>query len=263
MHASPILTLLTDFGHNGPYVAAMKGVILSALPSAHLVDLSHSITPQNVLEASFVLASTFEYFPPDTVHLAVVDPGVGTDRWLVAVRAAQQWFVLPDNGLISGVLRSHSVEHIWRITGQTIRLPRISSTFHGRDLLAPAAAHLAAGGPATELGPRTNDLIKLDLFEPSKDERGFIGEVIFRDPFGNLITNVERKRLGNDRWRIEIKGVVIPRLSRTYADGAPGSLIAIEGSAGWMEIAVVNGDASRRLEAGPGTTVHFIRETQS
>lgn len=254
-----ILTLTTDFGAAGPYVAAMKGIILTTAPETQFVDVSHEIAPQNILEGAFVLSAIIEAFPPETVHLAVIDPGVGTPRRLVAARVAEQWFVLPDNGLLSGVLRGHALPRIHEITNPSIWRSEVSATFHGRDILAPAAAHLLRGGDPDELGPRTVRVIRLANFEPRADDHGILGEVIFRDTFGNLITNVCADRLVGNDWLVEIAGERIAGLSRTYGDHPPGSLVALIGSSRWLEIAVVNGDAARHLSAGPGTTVRFRR----
>src|SRR4051812_28295024 len=139
---SGIVTLTTDFGVNGPYVAALKGILLSMAPGTQLVDVCHTISPQNILEGAFVLAGIVDAFPRGTVHLAVVDPGVGTDRRLIAVLLDDQWFVLPDNGLITGAARGRAVEGIWEIINPALRRPTVAPTFHGRDILAPAAAHL-------------------------------------------------------------------------------------------------------------------------
>lgn len=256
-----ILTLTSDFGHDGPYVAAMKGIILGRAPGVTLVDVSHSIAPQNILEGAYVLAGILDAFPPGTVHLAVVDPGVGTDRRLLAAKVGGQWFVLPDNGLISGVLLGHSAEEVRTITSPTIRRKEVSHTFHGRDLMAPAAAHLASGGDPAELGPIVDRIVTLANFRARDDEHGgLVGEVIFRDTFGNLITNVRGELLPQDdaaEWTLEIAGERITGLSRTYGEHPPGSLIAVIGSTGWIEVAVANGDASRHLGVGPGTTVWF------
>jgi len=259
----PILTLTSDFGRDGPYVAAMKGVVLGLAPGAQLIDVSHGIAPQNVLEGAFVLAGIVEAFPPGTVHLAVVDPGVGTERRLVAVSAADQWFVAPDNGLLSGVLCGRIVSGVWEITNPDLWRSRVSSTFHGRDILAPAAAHLLLGRSPDALGPRRSKLITLANFEPRSDEHGICGEVIFRDAFGNLITNVSASRLAHtapEAWTIEIAGETIHGMSRTYGDRPAGTIVALAGSSGWIEIASVNGDAARALTAGPGMTVWFRKK---
>ena len=258
----PILTLTTDFGRDGPYVAAMKGVVLGLAPETQIVDVSHAVAPQNVLEGAFILAGIVDAFPPATVHLAVVDPGVGTERRLIAVSVADQWFVAPDNGLLGGVVLGREVAGIWEITNPDLWRAKVSSTFHGRDILSPAAAHLLHGRDPNSLGPRRSKLITLANFEPRGDERGIVGEVIFRDAFGNLITNVSASRLAADpaeSWRVEIAGETIVGLIRTYGDRPPGSIVALAGSSGWIEVAVVNGDAARTLTAGPGTTVWFRR----
>ena len=253
-----IVTLTTDFGLEGPYVGAMKGILLGLAPGVAMVDVCHSITPQNVLEGAFVLEGIVNAFPEGTVHLAVVDPGVGTPRRLLAVRAAGQWFVVPDNGLITGVARANGVECVWEVSNARLARRVVAPTFHGRDILAPAAAHLLKGGAPSELGAETSKYIMLRNFEPTPTEHGCIGEVIFRDAFGNLITNIKDDQLAQhdaQDWIVEIGGRRIEGVSRTYGESAPGSLIALLGSSGWVEVAVVNGDAGRLLSAGPGTTV--------
>lgn len=253
-----IVTLTTDFGHEGPYVAAMKGILLGLAPAVTMVDVCHSIAPQNVLEGAFVLEGIVEAFPEGTVHLVVVDPGVGTARRLLAAKAAGQWFVLPDNGLITGVARSRGVEAAWEISNPRLARREVAPTFHGRDVLAPAAAHLLKGGDPADLGAATEKYITLRNFEPTPAEHGCIGEVIFRDAFGNLITNIKDEQLASrpaSGWIVEVGGRRVEGIGRTYGDSPPGSLIALLGSSGWVEVAVVNGDAGRLLSAGPGTTV--------
>jgi S-adenosylmethionine hydrolase len=253
-----IITLTTDFGQIGPYVAAVKGILLGLAPGAALVDVCHSIAPQNVLEGAFVLAGIVDAFPAGTVHLVVVDPGVGTARRLIAVKAADQWFVLPDNGVITGVSRGHATQGIWEITNPNLARREISPTFHGRDILAPAAAHLLKGGDPAELGATVSRFITLRNFEPTTTESGCIGEVIFKDTFGNLITNIKDEHLTGRAakdWVVEIAGQRVAGIVRTYGDCPTGSLVSLLGSGGWVEVAVVNGDAGRLLSAGPGTTV--------
>ncbi len=240
--------------------------MLGLAPETQIVDVSHTISPQNILEGAFVLAGIVEAFPRGTVHLAVVDPGVGIDRRLVAARLAEQWFVLPDNGLITGVARGQTFQGIWEITNPALRRRVVSNTFHGRDILAPAAAHLVRGGDPAELGAPLSGLITLRNFEPMADDTSYLGEVIFRDTFGNLITNVNATHLAGhpaDDWVVEIAGERIEGLSRTYGDKPTGSLMALAGSSGWVEVAVVNGDAARHLTAGAGTTVWLRRKSQA
>ena len=253
-----IVTLTTDFGYEGPYVAAMKGILLGMAPGATLVDVCHSIAPQNVLEGAFVLEGIVEAFPAGTIHLVVVDPGVGTARRLLVAKAAGQWFVLPDNGLITGVARSRGVEAAWELSNRRLARREVAPTFHGRDVLAPAAAHLLKGGDPAEMGPPTEQYVTLRNFEPTPAEQGWIGEVIFRDAFGNLITNIKDDQVASrppDAWAVEVGGRRIEGIVRTYGDRQPGTLVALLGSSGWVEVAVVNGDAGRLLSAGPGATV--------
>jgi S-adenosylmethionine hydrolase len=258
-----ILTLTTDFGADGPYVAAMKGVVLGRVDGVTIVDVSHTIAPQNVLEGAFVLSGLADAFPPGTVHLAVIDPSVGTDRPLLAVKVSDQWFVLPDNGLITGVLRGREPQEARRIASDSIRRAVVSSTFHGRDILAPAAAFLLGGGDPAELGPIAPRVVRLANFEARLDDGppgSRIGEILFRDSFGNLVTSFDEACISNlprERWSLEIAGRRLVGLANTYADHPPGTLIALPGSTGWVEIAVVNGDASRTLNAGPGSTVRL------
>jgi S-adenosylmethionine hydrolase len=259
-----IVTLTTDFGLVGPYVAAMKGVLLQKVPGVQLVDVCHTISPQNILEGAFVLAAIVEAFPAGTVHLAVIDPGVGTERRLIAVALAEQWFVLPDNGLITGVSRGRRTAGIWEITNPAIARPTVAPTFHGRDILAPAAAHLLRGGDPAELGPVRTRFITLRNFDPAVHPRGLVGEVLFRDAFGNLITNVAAAQLAAappGDWIIEVAGSQIDGLVRTYGEHPTGSLIALVGSSGWVEIAVVDGDAAGRLGVGSGATVWMRRKS--
>ncbi len=258
-----ILTLTTDFGSGGPYVAALKGVVLGLAPGTLLVDVCHAVSPQNILEGAFVLGAIVDAFPAGTVHLAVVDPGVGTERRLVAASVADQWFVLPDNGLLSGVLHNRTPAGIWEITNPTIRRPAVSPTFHGRDILAPAAAHLLRGGDPAELGPPLAKSIMLRNFEPTQHEHEIVGEVIFRDAFGNLITNIAAERLASapsEVWSVEVAGARIEGIGVAYAERPTGTLMALIGSCRWLEIAVVNGDAGRQLTAGPGTTVWMRKD---
>lgn len=261
-----ILTLTTDFGISGPYVAAIKGVVLGLAPETHVVDVSHSIAPQDIAEGSYVLAGIVDCFPTGTVHLAVVDPGVGTDRRLIAVAVEGQWFVLPDNGLIGGVLRGRNPSGVWEIRNPSLRRPVVAPTFHGRDILAPAAAHLLRGGDPADLGPPLDRIVLPSSLGPAEDAEGLTGEVVFLDSFGNLITNIARDRLGSlppSRWSIEIKGQAVDGLVVTYGEREPGTLVGLIGSSGRVEVAVVNGDAARTLAAGRGTPVRLRRKSEA
>jgi S-adenosylmethionine hydrolase len=253
-----IVTLTTDFGGDGPYVAAMKGVILRDAPGVQLIDVSHGIAAQAIREGAFVLGNAWPWFPKGTVHLAVVDPGVGTERRLVAVSISGHWFVLPDNGLVGLVARGRTIDGAWALAWPDDR--PVSRTFHGRDILGPAAAHLARGGDPADLGPPCDDLVALDWPVPIELGPIVLGEVIFRDYYGNLVTNVPAAQLIGPGWGLEIGGEAIASLVGTYGDRPAGSLVALEGSSGLVEVAEVNGNAAERLDAGPGTSVTFRRE---
>lgn len=255
-----ILTLTTDFGADGPYVAALKGVVLGLAPEARIVDISHAVTPQNIREGAFVLSSVLDAFLTGTVHLAVVDPGVGTERRLIAVAAGGHWFLAPDNGLIPAVIGDQVPDEIHVLSNPSLQRVPVSSTFHGRDILAPAAAHLLLDRDPNELGPRTSNLVPCESRVPRREGATWRGEVVFRDRFGNLITNVAVKQLAEvppESWVVEIAGRRIVGLARTYGDWPTGTLLALPGSSGWVEITEVNGDAARRLAAAPGTPVQF------
>ncbi len=188
----PIVTLLTDFGLEDEYVGVMKGVILSIAPQVRLVDLTHSVPPQDVRRAALILMNAAPYFPPDTVHLAVVDPGVGTERRPIAVRTGRGTFVGPDNGLFSFVLAEMETWTAVELREPAYRLPLVSTTFHGRDIFAPAAAHLASGVPVEALGPVVNNLATLPLPRLEIGESSLEGEILYADRFGNLVTSIGR-----------------------------------------------------------------------
>jgi S-adenosylmethionine hydrolase len=252
-----ILTLTTDFGRDGPYVAQMKGVVLGLAPGTQIVDVSHEVSAQNIAEGAFLLSTIMDAFPRGTVHLAVVDPGVGTDRRPVAARIDGHWFVAPDNGLLSGVMPGRNVELIVELTNPAMRRNTVSATFHGRDIFAPAAAHLLNGGDALDLGPTVSHLVALPDFDPGMEPGCILGRVVYCDRFGNLITNVGAAMLAGQSWRVEIAGSIIHGLVRTYGDRQPGSLVAFLGSSDRAEVSVVNGNASALLGALPDTPVRF------
>ena len=250
-----IVTLTTDFGLADGYVGIMKGVILGIAPEARLVDLSHEIAPQNVRQAAYILTRAAPFFPAGTVHLAVVDPGVGGGRRPLLVRTATAAYVGPDNGLFTAAMdqpgaRAFALDRpdYWR--------PEVSRTFHGRDIFAPVAAHLARGVSAVELGRPVSDAMRLSLPEPERAAGGQIaGEVVYTDHFGNLITNIPGDWVPGHRWQVRIAERQLDGLRTTYAQGAPGELIALVSSGGTLEIAVREGSAAHRLGIGVGETV--------
>ncbi len=192
----PLITLLTDFGTSDYYVAAIKGVLLQVAPTVAVVDVTHDIGPQDVVGAAMVLRQVWPWFPPGTVHLAVVDPGVGSKRRIIAGRYNGQYVVAPDNGLVSMVHRELRVEAMHLVENRRYMLPRISATFQGRDIMAPVASHLAAGLPIGRLGPATDRLEIIPIATPTKlEDHTLVGEVLCVDRFGNLVTNIERGHL--------------------------------------------------------------------
>ena len=259
----PLITLTTDFGSGGPYVAQMKGVILSLCRDVDLIDISHAIGPQNVREGAVVLADATPRFPPGTIHVAVVDPGVGTSRRLIYAEISGQRYLAPDNGLLSLLAERSPPQHVRALQNAAFWLPQPSQTFHGRDILAPVAAHLALSTDPADLGPPAKDLDFLPWSRPQLLDGGVAGEVLYVDPFGNLITNLVRcvvDSVGDaSRLVIDCAGRTIRGIVPTYAVGTPGALVALFDSQGRLEIAVVQGNAARELSAAAGSRV-TVRE---
>jgi S-adenosyl-L-methionine hydrolase (adenosine-forming) len=260
-----LITLTTDFGVSNPYVAQMKGVILSIAPEAEIVDITHAVAPQGVLEGAVVLDDVCRRFPPGTIHVAVVDPGVGTARRSLYAEIAGQRYLCPDNGLLTLVLRRSPADRLVELQNRDYFLPEVSSTFHGRDVFAPVAAHLALGLAPELLGwPLSNPvLLELPQSELSNDQ--IRGEVLLVDSFGNAITNIERgvlEQLGRlDRLEVRIGSVCIGPVRRTYGDSPSGELIALLDSQGRLEVAVVNGSAAQVLGLQPGMPVEVARQS--
>jgi len=256
----PVITLTTDFGLADGYVGTLQGVILSIAPQATLVNLSHDVPPQDVPAGAFVLYQAVPFFPPDTIHLAVVDPGVGSARRALAVRTSHGTFVAPDNGVLSYVLASTNVEEAVSLTQPAYRLSHVSATFHGRDIFAPAAAHLANGVPLTELGPRAINLVRLPMPQPEPASQGsLVAHVMHVDRFGNLVLDVAAEALAG-QVTFELAGRKIERLSHSFTDVEPGELVAYVGSTrDHVEIGLRNGNAARDLGAGVGDEVLIRR----
>ena len=252
----PIITLTTDFGRSDGYVGTMEGVILGICPTAKVTHLSHLIPPQNILAGAFVLYQSFGYYPAHTVHCVVVDPGVGSSRRAVAVQTRLGTFVAPDNGVLSLVLNSVPVEAAVVLDNPAYRLSAVSSTFHGRDVFSPAAAHLAAGIPLTELGPPVTDLVRLELL--ASPGPGY-SRVIHVDHFGNLVLDITAAQIPDPAaLTITIGDTVITTLQRTFADVNVGDLLAYVGSTrDHIEIAVRNGNAAQALALRPGDVVQI------
>jgi S-adenosylmethionine hydrolase len=260
---SGVITITTDFGHQGPFVGVVKGRILSRFPEAKIVDLTHEIVVHWPAEAGFWLARSFEYFPAGTVHVAVVDPGVGTSRDIIAVTAQEHVFLAPDNGLLAPIVTRYPDAAIVTLDPQKLArfgIHRPSATFHGRDIFAPIAAELAAGRcvPA-DLGPRAQQIVPAWVDEPAVDSTGISGVVITIDNFGNLISNIDASLLSRFRQALVQAGAHSFPLLRTYGDAKPGDYLALVNSFGVLEIARAEQSAAEGLGLSRGAPI-VVRE---
>ena len=259
---APVITFLTDFGLQDGYVAAMKGVVLGIAPEARLVDITHLIPPQDIRWGSYILKSCYAEFPPGTIHVAVVDPGVGTHRRAIAVQTSRFIFVGPDNGLFSYVLEEEAFAEVSLLENRSLFRSAISPTFHGRDIFAPVAAHLAAGAPFQALGPAVAPVVS-PWVRPIIAASFLDGEVLGIDRFGNIVTNIQRKHLADwaheSDFEIFLEDQKIPVLASTYADLPAGHPLALWGSSNHLEIAVNQGHAATFYGARPGQRVRLMR----
>lgn len=256
-----MITLLTDFGHQDAYVGVMKGIIASRCPTTTLVDLTHDIPPQDLWAARFQLMSVFPYFPPNTVHLVVVDPSVGTNRRAVAVRLAGGYFVGPDNGVLSGVLAQTPVLEAVELTNPAYwHVPQPSATFQGRDIFAPVAAHIANGVPLAALGTAiaADSLVRLPVPPLTTSDRGLAGSVQHIDHFGNAVTTIPGDCVADGPWHLVWQDRSLPGAT-TYNDVSPGAPLALEGSHGFLEIAVNQGNAHIQLGLAIGDGVCLVQ----
>ncbi len=263
-----VISLTTDFGCGDPDIGSLSGVIWGIAPGARIVDLSHDIQRHNARQAALLLDRVTPYFPPGSIHVIVVDPGVGTNRRPLAARFGEQWFVGPDNGVATLMLRRAQklglpVEMVEPDKFQFM-LPEISDIFHGRDVFAPTAAHIARGVPLDEIGAPINDPVLLDFPEPRQVENGWLGEVKDIDQFGNLETNIHQdllKDLGEPgAIDVRINGETIHGLVKTFGERGSGEFAALADSSGYLSINVVNGSAQRRLDAKVGDPVEVRRQ---
>ncbi len=259
MTTAPAITLLTDFGGDSPYVAAMKGVILTHNPLARIVDLTHAIGPQDIRQGALVWAEISPWFPAGTIHVAVVDPGVGTSRELVYAEIGAQRYLAPDNGLFSRLAAQRPPSTIRRLTEPRWWLPRVSRTFHGRDILAPVAARLSLGLDPRWLGPAATNLVSLTWPEVIIVPGKITGSVVSVDSFGNLVTNITQEQLAGVPQGEELQVICDEHETRglfsTYGDQPEMTLIALVGSSGFLEIALVGDNAARMLSVRPGAPV--------
>lgn len=257
------LTLLTDFGLRDGYVGVMKGVIYGIAPDVQIADITHTISPQNVLEGALALKRAVPYFPAGTVHVAVVDPGVGTHRRAIAAKLGSQYFVAPDNGLLTYLIvqaeEAHQEVKFVHLTNPKYWLEDISHSFHGRDIFSPVGAHLANGAALEELGEQIADPIRLELPLPQRTAHGWQGEVISIDNFGNLATNLSREHLdGLGPLKVRVGGVELDGLVETFGSRPVGELAALYGTMHDLIIAVVQGSAAQRLGAKVGDLVEVV-----
>lgn len=263
-----LITLMTDFGLLDGYVGIMKGVIYGIAPEARIVDISHLIHPQNVLEGSLVWNRSYLFFPEGTVHVGVVDPGVGTQRRPIAARIGKNFYVCPDNGLITPILeqaeRDGQAVEIVHLNQPRFWLPEISNVFHGRDIFAPSAAYLANGTVLSEMGDPISNPLRRPIPQPERMPGGCRGQIVTVDHFGNLGTNIAAEWViglhsgSQSGLQFRVGGRVINGLSKTFGEKAPGEFVALIDSDGCLAMAVVNGDAAKALDAKPGDPVEVI-----
>jgi S-adenosylmethionine hydrolase len=254
------LTLTTDFGLKDGNVGVMKGVIWGIAPHCRIADLSHEISPQNVHETALILLRSAPYFPRDTVHVVVVDPGVGTERRPIAARLGNQNYISPDNGVLTLLLeqaekKGETVEFI-HLNNPKFWRPDISHVFHGRDIFAPTGAHLAAGVPMVAMGTTIDDPIRINFPRPKPTQNGFEGEIIHIDHFGNISTNIRFEDMGwVEHLQIDVGGLKVSGLYRTFGELAAGELMALYGSTGSLIISQVNGSAAKKLDVQVGDPI--------
>jgi len=256
------ITLTTDFGGSDHYVGAMKGVIFGINPSALVVDIAHGVASYDVLDGALAIAQAYSYFPPDTIHVVVVDPGVGSARRPIVARTEKHFFVAPDNGVLSLALEREQRVHVCEISSDHYFLQPVSQTFHGRDVFAAVAAWLSKGVEFAKLGDEITDYVRFRAPKPKRTENGNIQGVVLKvDKFGNVVTNITRDdvpqlfAVEQPQFKILISKHEITTLRTFYADGAPGEVFGILGSMGFLELSTNRGSAARTLEAGKGTEV--------
>jgi len=257
---NPIITLTTDYGNNDHLVGVLKGVILKINPEAQIIDITHNVTPFDLLDGALVLSNAYTYFPPRTIHVAIVDPGVGTDRRPLLVSGQNQYFIGPDNGVLSGVYEKEPNFVVRHLTSEHYFLHPVSKTFHGRDIFAPVAGWLSKNWQPASMGEEISDFKRFALPRPKESDGLLRGVVLKVDSFGNLITNFRLEdlptaALEKGEINLQVGGQAIARLVPTFGHGAANEVIAYMGSGGYLEIGVNKGNAARTLGLGRGTPV--------
>ncbi|MCL2358593.1 SAM-dependent chlorinase/fluorinase [Candidatus Bathycorpusculum sp.] len=253
-----MITLTTDFGLKDPYSAEMKGVIYTINPNAKIIDITHDVDKFDIRMGAFVLASATPYFPDGSVHVAIVDPGVGTDRLAIVVQTKKAFFVGPDNGILMLAAQQQGIEHIYELSNPKFRLPKLSKTFHGRDIFAPAAAHLDQGVSAAEFGAKITHPITPPFTSLERRNGALSGEILYVDSFGNAITNIPNDQLQAQTVEVTLASVVLELpLAETYAQIKPKEAALLAGSHGFLELALNQGcfAGKYRVSAGDRITV--------
>jgi S-adenosylmethionine hydrolase len=263
----PIITLTTDFGLSDHFVGVMKGVILGIQPAAQLIDISHGVRPYDIADGAFTIAQAYQYFPKKTIHVVVVDPGVGSARRPLLAEVAGQYFVAPDNGVLSMIFAREKTARVRHITSQRYFLDPVSRTFHGRDVFSPVAAHLAAGVTPAQFGKRVEDYIRATFDELKKSaqpkptgKQAWTGAILKADHFGNLATNLHVDQFPSVRthaFALKVGLQSITRLALTFSECAAGELFVVVGSTGYLEVAVSEGSAAEALGCGAGSPVEL------
>ncbi|MCS7105345.1 MAG: S-adenosyl-l-methionine hydroxide adenosyltransferase family protein [Thermofilaceae archaeon] len=260
----PIITLLTDFGYRDHYVASMKGVILSIAPETIIVDISHGVPKQDILAAAYVLKSSYRYFPPGTIHVAVVDPGVGTNRRSIVLKTRNYVFVGPDNGVLALSAFEDGIEEARLIENRNLFRPDVSYTFHGRDIYAPVAAHIARGVPLSAVGPILEEEIHTPVFMEPQVRHGFMEcKVFYVDDFGNVVLNATKRHLEAAGFKygmscsvtLKNQQTLAVRLLQSYGYSSEGEPLLLINSEGYLELAVNKGDAAKRFELAPNDSI--------
>ncbi len=256
----PLITLTTDFGTSDHFVGTMKGVILRIAPTAQIVDISHQVQSFDVPDGAFTIAEAYRYFPKKTIHVVVVDPGVGSTRRPLLAEAAGQYFIAPDNGVLSMIV-AREQSKVRHITNERYFLKPLSRTFHGRDVFAPVAAHLGKGVPPAQFGKRIDDHLRLSFQQPTRTgKRTWTGSVLKVDKFGNLITNLHIDEFPNARTcalGLNVGLQTVSRLALTFTECSPGELFVLVGSSGYLEVATNQGSAAKMLGCGAGSPVEL------
>jgi S-adenosyl-L-methionine hydrolase (adenosine-forming) len=258
-----IISLTTDFGLRDPYVAEMKGAIIGVCPDAAIVDLTHGVEKFNVRTGAFMLASAAPYFPKGTVHIAVVDPYVGTSRRPIIVQTERAFFVGPDNGLLILAAEVQGIKQMRQIETRRLMLAHVSNTFHGRDIFAPVAAHLANGIALEEFGPQITEVVKPEFMKVTRTQGILLGEILHVDDFGNLVTNIHVKEIAEFGPEIQVEVASYTpqpmKLSTTYAEAKPKEPLALIGSHTYLEIALNQGNAAVKFGAKAGDKIRVMR----